>query len=545
MPRKPEIGNVQLYPDRPLRRSDRNGYVLKFYCPLRRTRVRKNTGTRDRREARRIQRECRERLVNGEYVASGGCIRMVDVLREPSAPASDVPTDHGKSWQEAYDRYRENRATRIRETSLEDTLSRLRIAERIFEGYRRDHGLPKGIAVTECMTPERLEYLQDRLLAGDECRYDRRSPNTVNSMMAAVMAFVRFCESRGWISSVPPVERLDVDEVMKGRPITEAEFQQMVDATPSVVGDRAARSWQFALGVLWESGFRVGDLMDFSWDDRRHIHPVWSDRPGVHPTIVIPSTQKNGRVQEIPSLPGLQRLLETVPQENRTGWIVNPLPMEYEIAASAEYLRPADTDLRALARRFSNRSIAKVCHVSDVTVRNWLLEAGIRRPAEFRADTGEIPQRDVESLRSRAGSRSSFVACRQSSRLTKERVGRVISMIGEKAQVVVHEADVRTGSREKFASSHDLRRGCARRLIDAGVSAETLKVIFRHSSFATTEKFYGAMRSAQAAASEVVEKLTKHASSDALVGGLMGGLDPAHHLSRSELAKLKALLNSL
>ena len=30
MPRRPEIGNVQLYPDRPLRKSDRNGYVLNF-----------------------------------------------------------------------------------------------------------------------------------------------------------------------------------------------------------------------------------------------------------------------------------------------------------------------------------------------------------------------------------------------------------------------------------------------------------------------------------------------------------------------------------
>jgi len=399
--------------------------------------------------------------------------------------------------------------------------------------------------VQECLTLDQLEYLQDRLLAGDECRYDRRSPNTVNSMMAAVMAFVRFSHTRGWIPSVPPLERLDVDEVMKGRPITESEFQQMLDATAGVVGQRAADSWQFALRVLWESGFRVGDLMDFSWDDRRHIHPVWSERPEVHPTIVVSSSQKNGRVQEIPLLPGLQRLLEIVPREDRTGWIVNPLPMEYEITAAAEYLRPPDEDLRLLARRFSNRSIGKACHVSDVTVRNWLVEAGIRRQAEFRAETGKIPLHEIAAFRRRASSRSSFDACRQTSRLTKERVGRVISMIGEKAGVVVHEADARTGSREKFASSHDLRRGCAMRLINAGVSAETLKVIFRHSSFATTEKFYGAMRSAQAAASEVVEKLTRDASSDALVGGLMGGLDPTPHLSRSDVAKLKALLNSL
>lgn len=86
MPRKPEIGNVQLYPGRPLKRSDRNGYVLKFYCPIRGERIRKNCGTRDRREARRIQRECRERLLNGDYARSGGAITKVE--EEQVVPAA-------------------------------------------------------------------------------------------------------------------------------------------------------------------------------------------------------------------------------------------------------------------------------------------------------------------------------------------------------------------------------------------------------------------------------------------------------------------------
>ena len=36
--------------------------------------LRKNCGTRDRREARSILRECGDRLRNGEYAASGGAI---------------------------------------------------------------------------------------------------------------------------------------------------------------------------------------------------------------------------------------------------------------------------------------------------------------------------------------------------------------------------------------------------------------------------------------------------------------------------------------
>jgi hypothetical protein len=94
------------------------------------------------------------------------------------------------------------------------------------------------------------------------------------------------------------------------------------------------------------------------------------------------------------------------------------------------------------------------------------------------------------------------------------------------------------------ASAHDLRRGCALRLINAGVSAETLMVVMRHADFATTQKFYGAMRSAQAAATEILAKLSSPKQTD-IVGGLMGGPDPSTKLSDAEVRKLKAFLASL
>ena len=84
----------------------------------------------------------------------------------------------------------------------------------------------------------------------------------------------------------------------------------------------------------------------------------------------------------------------------------------------------------------------------------------------------------------------------------------MISTIGEQAGIVVQQADETTGRRIKYASAHDLRRSCAHRLINAGVSAETLKVVLRHEDFKTTERFYGAVRVAQSAASEVHQKLS-------------------------------------
>ena len=543
MPRRPELGNVQLYPDRPLRKSDRNGYVLKFYCPIRCQRIRRNCGTRDRREARRIQRECQERLLNGQYLATGGAISATHVriaVSESRSLERENDTANGPAWQDCYQRYLEQRRPRVRDDSLVDIVSRLGIVERILEGGLRDANRPEGLLMSEVATLDMLEYLQERLLAGDECRYDARSPNTVNSLMGAVMAFIRFCHSRGWVAAVPALEKLDVDEVMKGRPITEAEFQRMLDATEAVVGTGSAESWIFVLKVLWESGFRTGDLMDFSWGDQRHIHPVWPTQKGQYPTIVVPSSQKNGLVQEIPLLPGLAELLEEVPQKLRTGWIANPTGIEFKFCGREDSFRPSEVDLRKLTERYSNVAIGAACGVSEAAVRKWLRRSGI--PSERpRPENGVVPANQVQRLRSRAERCPGDPVRRATERLTKERVSRVIGLIGMEAGIVVQMEDPRVQKRKKFASAHDIRRGLAQRLINAGVSAETLKVVMRHKDFATTERHYGALRSAHSAAAEISTRLTPSADSSAFVGGIK----KAHDLSAEEVMILKSLLARL
>ena len=114
MPRRPKIGNVQLYPNRPLRESDRNGYVLKFYCPLKRQRIRKNSGTRDRTETRRILRGCRERLLNGQYVESGGAIKigLEQATVRSRLSATLAPDAAAVTWQECFDDYYRHRKQR-------------------------------------------------------------------------------------------------------------------------------------------------------------------------------------------------------------------------------------------------------------------------------------------------------------------------------------------------------------------------------------------------------------------------------------------------
>ncbi|MFZ9092188.1 MAG: tyrosine-type recombinase/integrase, partial [Planctomycetaceae bacterium] len=464
-------------------------------------RIRRNCGTRDRREARRIQRECQERLLNGEYAASDGAITTMHVVESVASPTpiaglqAAAESLHGPTWQECYQMYLEHRRLRVREVSLTEIVSRLGIAERILERRQLERDRREGLLMSEVATLDTLEDLQARLLAGEECRYERRSPTSVNTLIGAVMAFIRYCHGRGWVKTIPAIEKLEARQSMKGRPVTAEEFQRMLDATPKVVGERSAESWILALRILWESGFRVGDLMDFSWDDQRHIHPIWPEQSDRVPTLVIPATQKNGKIQEIPMPPGLRALLESIPKSSHHGWVVDPDGVECRGSGKASAMRPTRQQLARLTRRYSNSAIARACHVSEAAVRQWLKNARLVSCAGSQC-CSTLSASALSELVAHAEVKPGESRSMKRGRMTSEHVSRVIARIGQQADVVVQNDDVRSGRRKKYASAHDLRRGLAERLINAGVSAETLKVVMRHKDFGTTEKHYGAHRSA-------------------------------------------------
>ncbi len=78
-------------------------------------------------------------------------------------------------------------------------------------------------------------------------------------------------------------------------------------------------------------------------------------------------------------------------------------------------------------------------------------------------------------------------------------------------------------------------------LINAGVSAETLKVVMRHRDFTTTEKYYAATRAAQSAAAEIYERLASKSNNNQQ----KATTEVISQLSTKELKKLKALLDSI
>ena len=73
-------------------------------------------------------------------------------------------------------------------------------------------------------------------------------------------------------------------------------------------------------------------------------------------------------------------------------------------------------------------------------------------------------------------------------RLQVEWIGKTISRIGKRANVVVQPA--KKGGPAKYASAHDLRRSCADRLIEAGVPERDVQRVLRHASAETTRRHY-------------------------------------------------------
>lgn len=541
MGRRAEIGNVQLYPNRPLRPSDHQGYVLQFYCPIQRKRVRRRCGTRNRREAKRIQREVQERLINGTYIASGGALTEA-LSALPDRAEKETTASSVSTWDHCVQKYLSHCEIRLRASSLSNVRSRLQICGRILASRSRPKQDASALAIACALSGGSLEYLQVQLLNGAEGKYSRRSPMTVNSIIGEVLTFARYCQERDWIAKIPTIRDLELNEVPRGRPLTPAEFERMLDAVPDVVGIGSAEGWRFLLRLLWESGFRVADALQFHWTDPTRIHPVWPIRHRDTPVIVIPSTQKNGKHEEIPMLPGLQALLEQVPAEQRTGSVVGPLWTERAISkTSMGRSRPRPDQLDELVQNYSNSAIARAFGASEQAVRKWLTRYGLHRPKGSAARSGEIPVDIIRSLRQQTNGADRKP---REVRLSKDRVSKIISAIGRSAGIVVCPEDRKRGIRIKYASAHDLRRSLAERLFNMNISAETLMVLMRHQDFSTTRKFYGAKKTAQAAAREIKEKLID-CKNDELVGSFVGRKEKSPQLSAEEIVKLKSLLDSL
>lgn len=103
---------------------------------------------------------------------------------------------------------------------------------------------------------------------------------------------------------------------MKGRPISQAEFDRFLKAIPAVVSDQAD-AWCFFARGLWYQGLRVNEALHLSWDrEDWHRGDLGQERP----VIWIRGHLEKGKKDRVnPMTPEFAELLAQVPEHERTG----------------------------------------------------------------------------------------------------------------------------------------------------------------------------------------------------------------------------------
>ena len=296
------------YPDRP--------FQLRYDCPVEKRQIRISTGTRDDAEAERQKAELEAKLLLGLSISTG----RGKVL----GPEME--------WSDFRDQFRTLHLATVRESTARHAESRLDLAERILK--------PKTLS--DMADPNAMQQLQAKLLAGEQSRRKKpRSPHTVKGYIGCILAALSWAHLQDWLPMAPKIRKLKTAKLkgMKGRPITELEFEGLLQATATVVGDSATESWKHVLRGLWTSALRLDELMHVSWDKAGTIRPVWGQGP--FSILEIPAAmQKNDTEENIPLLPWFEKVLSETPQEQRRGWVFNPQSLQTKTGRKVRHQRP-------------------------------------------------------------------------------------------------------------------------------------------------------------------------------------------------------------
>lgn len=185
------------------------------------------------------------------------------------------------------------------------------------------------------------------------------APSTIRTNMLHLRAALK------WANGGKRPRRQKKSRVMKGRPVTDEEFQRMLDAVPLVDAENAD-AWRLFLWSLWSGGLRLGEALSLSWDPdsplsidasgRRMLLRVRADgeKGGQHRLLplapefvdVLEALPRSGLVHRLPvrSLESVSRVVSQIGEA--AGIVVNHAPLKY---ASAHDLR------RSFGERWARR----------------------------------------------------------------------------------------------------------------------------------------------------------------------------------------------
>ncbi|MEO0530505.1 MAG: phage integrase SAM-like domain-containing protein [Planctomycetota bacterium] len=146
-------------------------------------------------------------------------------------------------------------------------------------------------------------------------------PTTVANYLRHLAAAMNRGQSQGLVAMLPdckPPKAARVSDRMKGRPITEGEFDDMLSKVEDVVGPEKAANWTFYVNAMWLSGLRLSESLTLTWD--RSDNAISVDLSGKRAMLRIPAeVEKGKRDRLLPVTPDFAALLASVPPDRRCG----------------------------------------------------------------------------------------------------------------------------------------------------------------------------------------------------------------------------------
>ena len=293
---KPNVTVVPLRGRNPeIRYTDRNG-----------KRKRISAGSNKKSDIERKVKEIEARLLLDQPVEN----QRIKAKKLKATSGASTP------WVDFSANYRHLKLENLRGKTQDSDEPKLACFDRIFGRT------PIGVVASK----ERLAEVKQQLLRGEGSKKGHpRKRTTVNSYLRLLQSTLNWAHKEmGWLPSVVDVPMFKTDDdggEARGRPVTEAEFQAMVDAVPRVIRYKP-EEYQLLIRGLYFTGLRLDESMHFTFDDPYEIH-VKATKGG--PAIVLPAKwHKKGKRRTIATIPDLRNLLEAIPTANRTGFVFNP-----------------------------------------------------------------------------------------------------------------------------------------------------------------------------------------------------------------------------
>ena len=191
---------------------------------------------------------------------------------------------------------------------------------------------------------------------------------SVNTALTAVKAFLKYCERTDMIDKVPHFQKFKNASKSKGRPLSLAEFQQMIEAVPHVRPEDSDK-WQRALTAFVLTGLRLTEGIKLSWDADAQIRLVLQGGEGF--IQFVHGAQKAKRAEIVPLIPAAVAFFSQWPAEQRSGSVLELFAQHASSRIFADIGKQAAVIVDQSTGKYAS------CHDLRRTFAQWLVSAGV------------------------------------------------------------------------------------------------------------------------------------------------------------------------